>query len=566
MWRRTQEPVYDAVIIGSGASGGIAAKVLVEAGLKVAMLEAGPLRKHLEDFAYHAPWPYDDPRRLFKEGKSERQKMKEKYAFGPNAFTPWANPDEPYTTPQDQPYEWMRARNVGGRTMFWGRFVWRFNEIEFKGYSHDGHGKDWPISYRDLAPYYDKMESFVGVCGTKENHPAVPDSDTLLPSPALKCGDHLLKRAAAKVGIRATRIRRAMLTKDYNGFKACHYCADCDNGCETHSFFNSAFRCVVPLMQKYPKTFTLVTNAMARAINVNEKGLASGVTYVDKTTGETREIKGRTVVAACGALETTRLMLLSTSSLFPNGIANSSGMLGQNFLEHLDTSAQGYLTDLSFVTPYAGDGVGGSHIAIPWFGYDRPQKDFDFVRGFHTEPSCRLSMNPTKNPKTFSGFGASFKREVRRWYGTRVSLSAHGEMLPSPQKFVELDKTVVDKWGMPVLKIHHPWDDNDRKMFKRIRQTYEEILTAAKAVEIRLPELPDKPGHSIHELGTARMGDDPKSSVLNQFNQAWDVKNLFVVDGAAFVSGSSKNPTGTIMALAWRTSEYLLEEMRRGNI
>ncbi len=171
--------------------------------------------------------------------------MKELYAFGPNPFTPWANPDEPYTTPQDQPYEWMRARNVGGRTMFWGRFVWRFNEIDLKGYSHDGHGQDWPISYQDLAPYYDKMESFVGVCGEKENHPAVPDSDTLLPPPALKCGDHLIKRAAAKVGIRATRVRRAMLTKDYNGFKACHYCADCDNGCETHSFFNSAFRCVV---------------------------------------------------------------------------------------------------------------------------------------------------------------------------------------------------------------------------------------------------------------------------------------------------------------------------------
>jgi choline dehydrogenase-like flavoprotein len=259
-------------------------------------------------------------------------------------------------------------------------------------------------------------------------------------------------------------------------------------------------------------------------------------------------------------------MLLSTSSLFPNGIANSNGMLGQNFIEHMDASAQGYLTDLSFATPYAGDGIGGSHIVIPWFGYDRPKNEFDFVRGFHIEPSARIGMNSPKNPKSIPGFGASFKREVRRWYGTRATLAAHGEMLPSPKKFVELDKATVDKWGMPVLKIHHPWEENDLKMFKRLRQTFEEIFAAAKAVEVRLPQVPDKPGHSIHEMGTACMGDDPKTSVLNKFNQAWDVKNLFVVDGAAFVSGSSKNPTATIMALAWRASEYMLEEMRKGNI
>lgn len=554
-----KKDMYDVVIVGSGAAGGITAKVLVEGGLKVAMLEAGPLRDQWNDFAYHEQFPYEDPYRLFKQEQSPQALMKAKYSF-------IKNPDEPYTTPTDLPYEWFRTRNVGGRTLFWGRFINRFNEIDMKGYSHDGQGADWPISYADVAPYYDKVETFIGVCGTKENHPDLPDSDTLLPPVALKCADYLLRRACTKIGVRAIPARRAMLSRAYNGYKQCHYCAGCDNGCETSSFFNSAFRVILPLTQKYPRTFTLIPNAMARSINVNAKGLASGVTYIDKATGATKEINARAIVAACGTLETARLMLLSTSPQFPQGIANSSGQLGRNFMEHLDAKAQGYLTELSFSKPYEGDGIGGSHIIVPWFGYDRPKNSFNFVRGFHIEPSARLGMRPDKNPKGFDGFGASYKKEVRRWYGTRVRLSTHGEMLASPQKYVELDKTAVDKWGLPVLKINHPWDDNDRNMFKRMQQTFQEILTTAKAEEIQISKNPETPGASIHEMGTAHMGDNAKTSVLNKYNQAWDVKNLFVTDGAAFTSGSHKNPTHHIMALAWRASDYMLAEMKKGNI
>lgn len=554
--RRTQ--VYDVVIIGSGAAGGVTAKVLVERGLRVAMLEAGPLRDQWKDFAYHDPMPYEMENRGIGVPRKTVE-FERKYSFT-------KHPDEPYTTPKELPYDWFRTRNVGGRTMFWGRFVNRFNAVDFKGRSHDGMGKDWPISYDDVAPYFDKVELLMGVCGTRENHPDMPDSDTLLPPVALKCADHLVKRACEKVNIRAIPARRAILSKDYNGYKKCHFCAACQNGCETHSFFNTQFRIVVPLTQKYPRTFKLITNAMARSINVNKKGLASGVTYIDKATGQTREIQARAVVAACGTLETTRLLLLSKSALFPQGIANTSGLVGRNFMEHLDAGAQGFLPNLSFSPNYAGDGIGGSHIIIPWFGYDRPKNEFDFVRGFHIEPSARLGQGPDKNPKNFTGFGKDFKREVRRWYGTRVRLSAHGEMLPGPDKYVELDNDTVDKWGVPVLKIHHPLDDNDRRMFKRIVQTFEEIYAAAKAVDVTLPKLPDTPGHSIHEVGTAHMGDDAKTSVLNKYNQAWDVKNLFITDGAAFTSGSHKNPTATIMALAWRASDYILSEMKRGNI
>jgi choline dehydrogenase-like flavoprotein len=555
----SQRQVYDVVIVGSGAAGGTAAWALVQAGLKVAMLEAGPLRKHMVDFAYHEPFPYEDQYRGFKTKESLNDQLKKKYTFGPNAYAPWPNPDEPYTTPKDLPYEWMRARNVGGRTMFWGRFANRFNEADFKMRSKDGHGLDWPVEYKDLAPYYDKAEQFMGVCGAKENHPDLPDSEYFLPPVALKCPDVNLSQAAEKLGMRPIRVRRAMLTKAHNGFPQCHYCAGCDDGCETHSFYNSAFRQVVPLMQKFPKTFTLIPNAMARKVNLNQKGLASGVSYVDKTTGQEREIEARAVMLGCGTLETTRLLLIS-------GIANSSGRIGQNFIEHLDVGATAFLPALSFKEREAGDGIGGSHIVIPWFGYFRENEKRDFVRGFQIEPSVRQRMRPDKNPKSTPGFGADWKKEIRRWQGTRVSLACHGEMLASPKKFVELDPAVKDKWGMPVLKIHHPWDNNDRAMFKYVRQTYEELFKAAGAVDVRLPKEPDTPGHSIHEMGTAHMGADPKTSVLNQFNQSWDVKNLFVVDAAAFSSGTHKNPTLTIMALSWRASDYLMDGMKKGNL
>lgn len=545
-------PVYDVVIVGSGAAGGTAAWALVKAGLRVAMLETGALRRHLLDFPYHEPFPYQDPHRGLKTPLSQSDEYKQRYSLT------GSTPEEPYTTPEKMPYDWFRARNVGGRTMFWGRFSNRFNENDFRAYSRDGHGKDWPLTYQDLAPYYDRAELFMGVCGEKEGHPDLPDSDNFLPPVAYKCSDLAIKRAAEKMGIRTMRVRRAMLTKSYQGYPACHYCSGCDDGCETHSFYNSAFRQVVPLLEKYPRTFTLIPEAMAYKIAVNARGLASGVHYIDKKTGRDRTIRARTVVVACGTLESTRLLLHS-------GIANSNGMIGRNFMEHLDVGAQAYFPDLFWMDREAGDGIGGSHIIIPWFGYFRPNEKRDFLRGFQIEPSSRIRMRPDKNAKGIPGFGSDFKREVRKWTGARVVLASHGEMLPSEKKFVELDPSVKDKWGIPVLRIHHPWEENDYAMYRYIRQTYEELFTEAKAVDIRLPKQPDTPGHSIHEMGTLHMGADAKTSVLNQYNQSWEVRNLFVVDAAAFTSGTHKNPTLTIMALSWRASDYMMAEMKKGS-
>ncbi|MBO0801391.1 MAG: GMC family oxidoreductase, partial [Blastocatellia bacterium] len=379
--RRTvrSEPAYDVVIVGSGAAGGTAAWVLVQAGLKVAMLETGPLRKHLVDFPYHDPFPWEDPYHGFKTKVDRSEEFARKYSIDGQSE------DEPYTTPENLPYHWFRARNVGGRTMFWGRFANRFNEDDFKGYSLDGRGLDWPIAYSDIAPYYDKVEKLIGVCGAQENHPDLPDSDNFLPPVAYKCSDVAIKKAAEKVGLRTLRVRRAMLTRAYNGYAHCHYCNGCENGCETHSFYNSAFRQIVPLLEKYPKTFTLITNAMAHKVNLDAAGKAGSVSYIDKASGKEREIKANAVVVACGTLESTRLLLLS-------GIANSSGMLGKNFIEHLDVEAQAYFPELFFLDREAGDGIGGSHLIIPWFGYFRKEEKRDFLRGFQIEPSSKIRM------------------------------------------------------------------------------------------------------------------------------------------------------------------------------
>jgi choline dehydrogenase-like flavoprotein len=550
-----KEPVYDAVIIGSGAAGGTAAWVLANAGLRVAMLDAGPLRKY-DDFPYHAPFPYDDPYRGFKTPLDKAEAFQKKYSITGSSA------DEPYTTPKEMPYEWFRARNVGGRTMFWGRFCNRFNEADFKMRSQDGAGLDWPIEYKDLAPYYDKAELFMGVAGQPENHPDLPDGK-YMPPVAPKCPDVEIRKAADKLGIRAISARRAHLTQTYKSpsgtYAPCHYCGECQDGCETDSFYNSAQRQVVPLLKKFPRTFTLVQNAMAYKINVNDKGAASSVAYVDRATGKTREVKGRMFVAACGTLETTRLLLAS-------GIANASGMIGKNFIEHLDAVGEGYVPALFNKEREAGDGIGGSHIIIPWFGYFRPNEKRDFLRGFQIEPSARNPLGLVRPQRNAQGFGLKLKEEIRKWQGSRVRLAAHGEMLASPQKYVELDSTVKDKWGQPVLKIHAPFEANDLAMFKYIRQTYDELFKTMKAVGVRLPGNPDVAGHSIHEMGTAHMGADAKTSVLNGFNQSWDVKNLFVTDAAAFASGTHKNPTLTIMALSWRAMDYALAEMKKGNL
>ncbi len=549
------EKTYDVIVVGSGASGGLVAYELTRAGASVCLLEAGPNRDKDKDFPYHK-WPYEFPYR--------GQLPPLEHAAGPY-LTPDAyaspylfvyNEQEPYTFPEGKHYNWWRARCVGGRTHFWGRICWRLNEHDFKPRSYDGAGVDWPLTYQDVAPYYERVERLIGVCGEKENHPDTPDG-VYLPSPKPNCNQVLVRKAAEKMGVGWITTRKAHLTRDYNGYPACHYCAHCGHGCETGSYFNSYDRLIPPAMKT--GRLRLIVNALAHEILVDPKsGVASGVAYMDTKHNSEYKVYGKVVVVAGGTLHSARLLLGSRSRLYPNGIANSSGQVGRNFVEHVDVDGNGLLPQLRNRKPVNDDGIGSITI-IPWHGWGR--KDLPFLRGYHIECGGGFGMFPG-HASALPGFGSSFKKAIHEWYGARVGFHAHLEMLPHPENFVELDPEVKDAWGVPALKIHLDFHDNEMKMVRHCIETYKELFHVLKPEYAQIPDGPLYRGASIHELGTIRMGDDPKTSVVNSFGQAHDVKNLYVVDGSIFCSATHKNPTLTIMALALRASDHMRERLK----
>jgi choline dehydrogenase-like flavoprotein len=546
--------VYDVCIIGSGAGGGTAAKVLTEGGLNVVMLEAGPLLNPSKDFKEHV-WPYALPHRGADIGGRARHEIE----------------GEPYTTASGSDFHWFRSRIEGGRTNHWGRIALRIAPADFKARSRDGLGDDWPISYEDLAPYYDKVDSFIGVFGTKENIPSAPDG-MFLPPPRPRCTETLVKKACDHLNILCVPSRMAILTKPLNGRAPCHYCAQCGRGCISASNFSSS-QVMIPPAQATGR-FTLIANAMAREIVVNKEGQAQAVSYIDKTTHQEMRIHARAFVVAASACESARLLLNSRSTLFPNGLANSSGVVGRYLTDSVGASASGYFPQLGAVAPHNHDGVGGMHMYMPWWKFDRKN---DFPRGYHIEFGGGRHMPGVGQfdmmCEQTEGYGASLKHKCRSTYGNFIGFSGRGEMIPNPDTYCEIDPDVVDKWGIPVLRFHFAWSDNEIKMAKDMQETFRAIVEEAggtfysKATpEGKSPYGISEGGEIIHELGTARMGDDPKTSVLNKNCQAHDVKNLFVGDGACFVSGPEKNPTLSIMALSWRTSEYLLDQARKGEI
>jgi choline dehydrogenase-like flavoprotein len=548
------EQAYDAIIVGSGASGGLIAYELTRAGAHVCMLEAGPNRDKDKDFPYHK-WAYEYPYRGVQPSKmAPSPYLTQSVQEGNYLFT--FNEKEPYTSEEGKHYNWWRARVVGGRTHFWGRICWRFNEHDFKPCSYDGAGVDWPLTYSDLAPYYDRVERLIGLCGEKENHPDTPDG-IYLPSPKPNCNEVLIRKAADKIGAGWITRRKAHLTKDYNGYAACHYCAHCGQGCETGSYFNSYDRMIPPAMKT--GRFRLVVNALAHEVTVNPKtGLADGVAYVDTGSGKDYRLRGKVVVVAGGTLHSARLLLGSRSRQFPNGIANSSGQVGRNFMEHVDVDGNGLLPQLRNRKIVNDDGIGGNTI-IPWDGWGK--KGLPFVRGYHIEAGGGFGAFPA-HANALPGFGSSYKKAIHEWYGTRVNFHSHLEMLADERNFVELDPQVKDAWGIPVLKIHLDFHDNEKKMVAHCIDRFKDLFTALRLEHASLPEGPLYRGASIHEVGTSRMGDDPKTSVVNSFGQAHDVKNLYVTDASIFCSATHKNPTLTILALSARASDHMQERLK----
>ena len=558
--------VYDVCIIGSGAAGGTAAKVLTEGGLNVVLLEAGPPLVPAKDFKEHM-WPYDLPHRGEGVGGKHRSGLESvgDEFLAPNGF--WSIEGEPYTTAPGSTFYWFRSRIVGGRTNHWGRIALRFAPVDFKARSHDGMGDDWPISYEDVAPYYDKVESYIGVFGTKENIPSAPDG-IFLPPPKPRCTEIFIKRACDKIGVTCVPSRMAIITQEHNGRPACHYCGQCGRGCIPASNFSSS-QVMIPPAKKTGR-LTLITNAMARELIVGKSGRVEAVSYIDKKTRSEQQVRARAVVLGASACESARLLLNSRSPLFPDGLANGSGVVGRYLTDSVGSNGAGYFPQLAKIPPHNHDGIGGMHLYMPWWKFDRKN---DFLRGYHIEFGGGRYMPGVAEfddvCDQFEGYGAALKKKCRDSYGTTIGFAGRGEMIPNPDCYCEIDPDTVDEWGIPVLRFHWKWSDNELAMAEDMQNTFREIVAAAGGtyIESRLPKSNiSSGGEIIHELGVVRMGSDPRKSALNGYCQAHEVKNLFVTDAACFVSNADKNPTLTIMALCWRASEYLLREAKKGNI
>ena len=558
--------MYDVCVIGSGAGGGTAAKVLTEGGLNVVLLEAGPPVNPEKDYKM-LMWPYELPHRGAGVGGHASENFGEFLA--PNGA--WNIEGEPYTSAPGSNFQWFRSRIVGGRTNHWGRIALRFAPIDFKSATRDGLGDDWPISYDDLAPYYDKVESYIGVFGTRENVSSAPDG-MFLPPPKPRCTDLIVKKACDKIGVICIPSRLAILTKSVNGRLPCHYCGQCGRGCVTASNFSSS-QVMIPPAMKTGK-LTMVTGAMAREVLLGNDGKAEGVSYIDKATRTEKRVNARAVVLAASACESARLLLNSKSAQFPNGLANSSGAVGRYLTDSVGSDGWGIIPQLEKMPPHNHDGVGGMHMYIPWWKFDRKN---DFPRGYHIEFGGGREMPGLGEVNDLlheeEGYGGSLKKRARQVYGTGIGMAGRGEMIPNPDTYCEIDSNVVDKWGIPVLRFHFKWSEYEIRQAKDMQETFRAIIEAAGGeYKTKTPLNGERPfgiaegGKIIHEVGTARMGADPKSSVLNGFCQAHDVQNVFVMDGAPLVTNPDKNPTLTIMALAWRASEYLLDEAKKGNL
>ena len=556
--------VFDVCIIGSGAAGGGAAKVLTEGGIDVVMLEAGPLLNPLKHFSEHL-WPYNLAHRGAGIGGTgyDQDGSRELDV----SFISGKIPGEPYTNAPDSPFGWDRARILGGRTNHFTRVWLRMAEADFKGHTLDGAGYDWPIGYQDLAPYYDKSDAYVGAYGTTEHIPSAPDG-IFQPPPLPRCSDVVIQQGCQKLGIPCIPGRAAILTRTLNGRPPCHYCNQCERGCRMNSNFSSSLTLIPAALAT--GHLTIIPNAMARKILVGSDGKARAVSYIDKTTRTEQQVQARAFVIGASACESARLLLNSKSSTFPNGLANSSGVVGRYLMETPASGVVGYFPQLTRIPPHNHDGTGSVHVYVPWWKYERKNK---FLRGYHIEVYGGRTM-PRVGMfgdvlKQHEGYGVGLKGACREQYGGFVSLEGRGEMVPNELSYCEIDPDVVDQWGIPVLRFHFTWSDNDVKMAADMNETFRGIIEAAGGTPVNETGSPSSrwghlyPGGVAHEVGTVRMGSDAKTSVLNGFCQAHDVKNLFVTDGACFTTNPDKNPTPTILALSWRASEYLLQQAKQ---
>lgn len=543
--------VYPVIVIGSGASGGMAAWNLTRQGVNVLLLDAGDKFADRSQFWTHVtPW--------------EARERRARGEVPPQYYL--STQEQPYVTPPDRPFDLTRVWGHGGKTNVWGRVSLRLGDLDFKGPARDGWEIPWPISYADIAPYYDQVEQLIGVCGGDDDSDALPGSRYLQPAPGPRCGERLLQRAGRSLGLPIVAGRRANMTRPTRGFPACHYCGNCGSGCDTASFFNSADH-LLPFALETGR-LEIRSNAVVARILTDAEGQASGVQYFERQSGAERQVRGNVIVLGASAVDSTRILLNSKSSMYPNGVGNTSDVIGRYLCEQIRFHMRGYFPALEGTATQNDRGIGGEHVYLRRFNHEAGRRR-DYLRGFGAQfwntgaPSGGAHALSNRIP----GFGADLKQAIKRRHPAWFEIHPYGEVLPYAHNRITVGDAGDDRYGVPLIRIDYRIGENERRMTEHMCDTAEELVKAAGGVivDYQRGQL-DRMGSAIHEHGTCRMGDDPKRSALNGFNQMHEVKNLFVVDGSAFPTATEKNPTLTILALSWRATDYLVAQMKRGDL
>lgn len=555
---------YDAIVIGSGISGGWAAKELCEGGLKTLVLERGRIVEHQKDY----PGNFDDPWDMeFRGALSPEDRQKHKYTA--RAGFVWQgnkhffadDQANPYT--ETKPFTWARGHQMGGRSLVWGRQTYRWSDLDFEANAKDGYGVDWPIRYKDIEPWYDYVEKFAGISGEALGLPHLPDSQ-FLPPMELNCVEkHVKKRLEKEYPGRYLTIGRvAHVTTALNGRGPCQYFSRCDRGCPFGAYFSS--NAVTLPAAGATGNLTIRPYSIVHSIIYDDSlGKATGVRVIDAQTHEVIEYKARIVFCNASTLSSTHILLNSTSARFPNGLGNDSGELGHNLMDH--TYRVGAIGKIDGFEDKYYSGRRPNGIYIPrYVNLDANTATDKFVRGFGFQGGAyRENWDAGTNAP---GFGADFKESLFKPGDWSFFITGFAECLPYHDNKVTLDHDTLDAWGQPVLNIDCEFKDNEKAMNRQIRADAAEMLNTLGFRDIVDFDNDHVPGHGVHEMGTARMGRDPDTSVLNGTNQVHAVPNVFVTDGACMTSSSCVNPSLTYMAITARAAHHAVQELKKGNL